>query len=221
MAISRHEKFIRTTAFSLAIVLGGGALASCSGDEAAHRSATTTEASRPEASPSTSTSFDGYTYAKDERRNARIAEAVSNFTGIVLQESSNPNSSWGPFDTFCAPQGSIRFDTSDDGWVSHGHVPDAGDFCAVQHNPQYGGEQEQVMANVFVTVGPKLVNSAVGASIKTPECGVMLDYNEDLKSWSAELTTGNAIKSAETASSQTDAQAIDSQVINCLNTTRP
>lgn len=214
---ARVEKWVRATAFSVACLLGGGAVASCSDSETAHRVTRTPEAVTTTLPQSTTEPFSAADYTRQDERNKHLSETVTNFGAVVLEEYNNPDSTWGPFDAYCAPVGSYRFDASDDGWVSHGHKPEQGENCFVQHNPQYGGKQEQVMADVFVAPDGTISGETVGAYVFTDYCRTTLDYSEEYKLWRVDVD----LKSPDTATSLAAAQALDNQAIACLDNTRP
>lgn len=206
-------------------------LAGCSGSHSkkevnpAPKPVPTTTAPTP-TTPTTSEAapFNSFAYETNPQRNARIVAAVQSFGAIVLEQSKSSGSTWGPFDSFCSPgtyMGSNA--TGSVGWVSQGYKPTAGQNCVVQHNPQYGGENMQVMADVVVGANGVYTDKIQGVTVNNAHCTTNIMFEGSNLGWEAQIGKGTVSASTDTteATSLAQAQAIDAQALACLAATRP
>ncbi len=162
------------------------------------------------------TPYDFVEYGTDPVRAAKINRAVHSFGMTVLRESKTPGSAWGPFDTYCFADND---DSDRQGWTSQGFKPRRGDHCVVQHNPQYGGPNNQVSAEVVMGGNGRYTSSIVSANINTGECYTDVEFESIFHLWDA--TDSLHGKSTSSANSEPQAKAIDHKAIHCLNHTRP
>jgi hypothetical protein len=177
-------------------------------------------------SPTTTeaTPFNSASFQSNPERNARIDRAAQSFGTIVLEQSRKPDSPWGPFDAFCSPGLTFGGSASGrEGWVSQGYKPTAGQNCAVQHNPQYGGEEMQVYADVGVGAGGTYNDKIEAVGINNSFCTTNIMNDGSKVGWDVEISNATAthIKDTVLATSLAQAEAIDSQALTCLARTKP
>ena len=184
---------------------------------------TPTTAVAPAPTTTEATPFDSFTFQTNPERNAKIVATVQSFGAIVLEQSKTSGSTWGPFDSFCSPgtyMGSNA--TGSEGWVSQGYKPTAGQNCVVQHNPQYGGEDMQVMADVVVGANGAYTNQIEGVDVNNTDCTTNIMFEGSNLGWDVQVgKTPSASTDTSEATTLAQAQAIDSQALACLEQTRP
>jgi len=163
----------------------------------------------------TTTAPDPYTYQSDPQRVARISAALQGFGATVL-EQDRTRGPWGPFDIYCATQGS-----TEGGWRSEGRGPTPGDICAVQHNPSYGGPNIRIAVDVVIGPNGAYTDQFVNATIDTPACATSVHYYAPSESMDVTIGEPPNMQTSYRAATVAEVDAIDNQAIACLNTTRP
>jgi hypothetical protein len=187
-----------------------------------------TTAVAPAPTTTEATPFDSFTFQTNPERNAKIVAAVHSFGAIVLEQFKSSNSAWGPFDAFCSPGktlGSYASGGTDEGWVSQGYKPTAGQNCYIQHNPQYGGKDMQVGADVVVGAGGVYTNQFEAVSVNNANCTATITNNgsnlgQNLGWEVQDGKTSSASTDTAKATSLAQAEAIDNQALACLAATR-
>jgi hypothetical protein len=159
-------------------------------------------------------------YILSAARTTRINKVLSKFAHLVLKQDET-SGSWAPFDAFCSP--SNPNSNAAEGWTSQGFHPTSEDVCYVQHNPQYGGLDMQVGAEVGITAGGLYnPNNVVGAfTNKIGNCAVTFDYEGKSLGWDThigspktDVNTDTTV--AEFAGDLKDAERIDNTGLACI-----
>jgi hypothetical protein len=192
-------------------------LSACSPKHHAEAAPTIPSTAAPQTLPpettTTATAPTTESYVESPGRNQRLAAAAKAFGEEVLAASTNPRNSWGPFDTFCAPNEG----TAVGGWVSQGYKPVSGDGCYVQHNPQYHGSPDSVSATVLVGKDGKYTGNFIMATLNTPGCSeVTVSYDSRDKLWGSTYQASGKVVDAQSAPTIPSAQAVDAYALNCL-----
>ena len=179
--------------------------------------ASSVQASQPR-SPQTVEATDNYIHSA--KRINRIHEALTKFAHIVVSQADH-GGKWAPFDAYCMPKNINSIDGS--GWVSQGFRPNNKDNCDLQHNPQYGGLNMEVDADVGITANGKYnPNDVTGAyTFKLGHCGVSFNYNGSVTGWDTiiggpKVSAKNDTEIAEAAGDLKGAERIDNLGLACL-----
>ena len=162
--------------------------------------------------------YNPFTYESNTKRVADVTSAMENFGQVVLKEFSTAGSTWGPFDAYCSD--TLEGGSNKGGWVSQGYKPVTGEDCEIQHNPQYGGENMQIGTDVLVRADGTY-GTVQGAYIDNQKCRVTATYSSIEKVPDVGTGTSKDLQHVGAAKSLAAAQAIDTQAIACLNSTRP
>lgn len=177
-------------------------------------------------SPTTTetTPFNIFTYQTNSERNAKIVAAIQSFGAVVLEQSKTSGSTWAPFDAFCSPGAYMGSNSAgSEGWVSQGYKPTEGQNCVVQHNPQYGGENMQVLADVVVGANGVYTDQIEGGvMVNNSYCFTNIVFGGSNLGWDVEVGKSlSASTDTSEATSLTQAQTIDSEALACLTATQP
>lgn len=159
-------------------------------------------------------------YIASPERNQRLASVVTKLGKEIVYASENLSNPWGGFDAFCANDNKPF--SSQEGWVSQGFKPEAGDICWVQHDPQFGGLQGMnITAYVLMGRDGHYTNDFTGDAIFTNNCDnvVVVRSDSNPKLWEAtyQQDNGALVLDAQNAPTLKQAEAIDAYDYNCLS----